>query len=1111
MATGKATIRGRTTSLSGRKVSEYSPQHKSITGKDAPDRGTTSAQVMLADDLTQAQKDAARNTSKSYAQVKAEAKAEAIAASQDQITRSKEGVTSYYTPLTESQRDIRYAEYQARLAAGKTGQTQSTQKVDAYVNRNSNKSSNKSAPAVPLLAADGKTVIKQIEFGRGNSHIVGIRGVAMQLDAAGNITDKKAISDAERKRAYKERVESGKPSRKTNKAWKAKLENTARSMITSESVMTANKIEKYANMPITSGTNAIDKRRINLARNVIYASLPESQRETYYQQMKEFDNSVKALKAKTGFSNAKISRIISGKVQLESEGPLKKYSTLATKAEKDQRYKDYQKRLEQKALDNELIRYAGDSKIKGVLADIYRATRDIDSLKATSEANTRKWNRDFEQATNKKQLTWSQGSVNALTNLQNYTERLVKAEKHPYLEIGENTLQMVESVPIGLLKAADYGIQTKGKSVIPQAKAFVQGTVEFPFVVVGAGNRVLKPGGLRDFEALQTLSNAAAMLLIGRYGGRVVTKVKSPIGLKPTKLQEVSAGEAAAVRDIKTGYALTVRGNPVISYSKSTRKIQRGAAGVPIKTLEGKQVQAFNKADTKAFEATLKQLDKIEQTYYKSGKKIADVAYKQKKPVTKPKQLEILSEHIPANMKPIVKDTITKYGGLLKRRDIQVYGSVPQKLQMEGFFTRSPKDIEISVSNTKSFVSQFRRRANQKGFKENTDYRITGNEGSPKVEFKINGKWEKGIEVFPNSKKGLSEAYNLEAGYRLQDGIAYGFKDKKSLHVGGKLGIGGTKVMKLQEQAARKFAGGNVLKDGKFGPMHPGRVKDVRDLIEMGTAYEVKMKVGISKEIIQYSRIAAKKHPEILESPIINHIVKNGKIPTEAQIKLMTSKAEAATGAIKKELIFESRSRGVGFSKRSLNSLSTLSAISKTLKASVVGSSVSKGMSRSASKTSAASRSTSRTASKSVSKPSTVRSRSTVKSGSVSKLSASKSKQSVSKTSQISKPSVSRSSVSRSSKSVSTSSKSGGSGSKYTPPPEKLIKPIIKRRSKKNLTNSVKDSRKIIRAHRKFTNTLGSFESMFGTSKAKAKPKPVTRAKPKTVKAGSQSTRKQRK
>jgi len=55
--TGKATIRGRAgKSTSGKKVSVYSPQYSQTTGKEAEKRGTTSAEIALAKDLSAEQK-----------------------------------------------------------------------------------------------------------------------------------------------------------------------------------------------------------------------------------------------------------------------------------------------------------------------------------------------------------------------------------------------------------------------------------------------------------------------------------------------------------------------------------------------------------------------------------------------------------------------------------------------------------------------------------------------------------------------------------------------------------------------------------------------------------------------------------------------------------------------------------------------------------------------------------------------------------------------------------------------------------------------------------------------------------------------------------------------
>ncbi|MCK9575918.1 MAG: hypothetical protein M0R51_08240 [Clostridia bacterium] len=423
----------------------------------------------------------------------------------------------------------------------------------------------------------------------------------------------------------------------------------------------------------------------------------------------------------------------------------------------------------------------------------------------------------------------------------------------------------------------------------------------------------------------------ATSLLTAKALGKVGSKTVGKVKIKSTNLQEVTPGEAAAVRDIKTGYTLAIGDKPIVSYSKATGKFNRGVAAASAKSIEGKQVQAFSKIDTKVFEKTLKQFDSIEQDYFKAGKTIASKVYKRKNPITKPKSLDILSEHVSESMKPVVKQTIVKYGSLTGRvlgRDVQVYGSVPQKLQMKGFFTRTPKDIEISVNSVDKFVSMFKKNANAKGFKEGVDYQITGASNAPKVEFKINGNWEKGIEVF-SKKKSAATSIEAEAGvgYRSEAGIAYGFKSLKSIKADS------VKMMKLQEQAARKFAGGTTLKEGKIDLMHGGRVKDVRDLIEIGTAYEVTQKIGIASDIIQYAKIAAKKHPDILDSPVVKYIVDNGKLPSKAAINKMNSvESTEVSGIIDAAAASE---REVLFAARKLNvSKSVVESISKEVRAS---------------------------------------------------------------------------------------------------------------------------------------------------------------------------------
>ena len=666
-------------------------------------------------------------------------------------------------------------------------------------------------------------------------------------------------------------------------------------------------------------------------------------------------------------------------------------------------------------------------------------------------------------------------------------------------------IPVVGSVVKGLYDVTDIG--NAAGHIAYGAERYAQSPrIIAPSIPVGAGMVV------QSFETdpVRFVTSLVAMEGLGRVAKAGVKS--SPVKVKSVKLQEVTPGEAAAVRDIKLGYSLNVKERPLISYSKETGKIKRGAVGASKEAIEGKQVQAFRKSDTRAFEETMKQMNPTEQTYFKSGKTIAETAYKQRKAITKPKSLDILSEHIPQNMKGVVKDTITGYSGLLKTGDIQVYGSVPQKLQMKGFFTRSPKDIELSVSNTNKFVSNFRKNANKAGYKEGIDYQITGEASAPKIEFKMNGVWEKGVEVFSKNKQSKVSIENeVGVGYRSESGIAYGFKGKKSIKAGK------VKMMKLQEQAARKFAGGTTLKDGKIELMHGGRVKDVRDLIEIGTAYEVTGKLGIADDIIAYAKIGAQKNPSILESPIVKYIVENGKLPGKAEIVKMTGSIDSAkmntvvrgaSTAKDLELIFSSDKVNVskaisrGISERSKTAY--VPSASKELIVNEVSkmesSKIAEGGSKGTfSKPSYGSKSASRASPSKSTSSKSASSKSTTSKSTTSKGTNSKSMETTSK------PNVSKPTIGRSTRVVNPKeSKAGGN--------EPIIRvnernPIIKTSKKKKNEETLENERDMYRMKRTIHNVLGNMDSFFGetvsqkrktTTKRKAPRKRTTKRKSKT-------------
>jgi len=256
MGTGHATIRGRGgTSTSGKKVSSYSPQYSQTTGKDKEDRGTQSYKQAVENGIAQATKKAAILPFNPYIQ-------------QDRVITKKEQVAA--------------KKHAAIRAANKS-----------------------SIITSPLLNKSGNE-IKQIQLGKSNSHAVGIIGRSS------------AVSAASLKQAYRYRQQTGRQISRSQD-FKEKLANTARSFVSSASVAEADKYIDYANRPVTNSTNAFDKRRITIARNIIGQSLPAGQQQAYYASMRAFDAEVRQYKSETGYSDSKIISIMKGKISEPSQ------------------------------------------------------------------------------------------------------------------------------------------------------------------------------------------------------------------------------------------------------------------------------------------------------------------------------------------------------------------------------------------------------------------------------------------------------------------------------------------------------------------------------------------------------------------------------------------------------------------------------------------------------------------------------------------------------------------------------------------------------------------------------------------------------------------------
>jgi hypothetical protein len=468
---------------------------------------------------------------------------------------------------------------------------------------------------------------------------------------------------------------------------------------------------------------------------------------------------------------------------------------------------------------------------------------------------------------------------------------------------------------------------------------------------LGLGAAVASEGieTLRSGDADRTVRFVSSFIVGGMGYSKGAKIAKDPItaipGVKRIKIQEMPEGASSLVNDIEVGKSLVVAGKPIVSYSKATGLV-KDIIEAPESLTKGKKIQAYDKLGIKSLEKAFKtQLDADTNLRYASSKRIADAVYRQSSPVTKPSEFKIASKDIPDSMKPVVADAVKSYPGLLKLHGMQVYGSATQKLQMEGYFSRTPKDLEVSVSNTDRFVQVFRKKASKAGFKEGTDYNVNtyvtegpfktkadaqaamrkitaegkiskdvekiyklkhdssgynfdwkgrytkARGGNPKVEFKTGDKWEKGIEVFSHKSAPVMEYETnlISSGLRIEPNIAFGFKPLRSAKADG------VNIMKLQEQAARKLEGSTVLVDRKLIPKHEGREKDIRDLIEIGTAYEVTKGIGIGKSVIDYALTSAKEFSSVSESPIASFIVSKKRLPTDAEIKVLISGGKLST------------------------------------------------------------------------------------------------------------------------------------------------------------------------------------------------------------------------
>jgi len=466
--------------------------------------------------------------------------------------------------------------------------------------------------------------------------------------------------------------------------------------------------------------------------------------------------------------------------------------------------------------------------------------------------------------------------------------------------------------------------------------------------VAKSGYDVVSKGDIKD-----DLDFFASLAVAGKGYKKGTEAFHEPIslipGLRSVDLKVIPAGATAKVNNVHVGASVEVMGKTLVSHD--FKGLTFGEARVNDSSVGKGNIRPYSEIGTRAFDKYIKSvMDDNDKIFNAAGREITTTAYSAKNPVINPSKFEITSQHVPESARGALKETIKEYGsgkiegvknyvsGLKGNADykVQVYGSGAQKLFMGDYQTRVPKDLEVSVKRVSQFVSKFAKKADSKGLKEGKDYRVTA-EGkainahditelkkysTPKIEFKMGKEWVKGVEVFDHTSKVSSpELLDADTSGKEDMGkkLSFGYDSLKSVT------LDSVKLMKLQEQAARKYRGATNLKIGEIEgtpgkgkltlePEHKGRIKDVGQLVEIGTGYKLERGLGDAKTIIDYAKVSAKKFPSLVDenadefSPVVKYISENGKLPTLEKIKSMKLKGSEEKGSIfnneDKELIF---------------------------------------------------------------------------------------------------------------------------------------------------------------------------------------------------------------
>lgn len=499
-----------------------------------------------------------------------------------------------------------------------------------------------------------------------------------------------------------------------------------------------------------------------------------------------------------------------------------------------------------------------------------------------------------------------------------YNEIVSNEGLNKYNDVYKKTVG--KAVPLGTVVTPKFAANAAVGSVegvvttIPSTASLVKGLATSPIVTIkdtAKGTVELaktNPGRLTG----NVVGSSVAMGGVGKVAAPIKGKIKTSVTEKvPIPAIEKSyisfvekPGADALYSRVKIGESITVKGEPIYSSpttiiggaAKSVKEkvtgkqvtgIKKGGLSAPDDLIQGKQMTAFGKLETSNFINTVERVSP-DIDYFKAGKEITDSVYSTKNPVFKADKFTITAKDIPEQARPMVAKSITEYKG-----KIIVKGSESQKAQIKQYMTREPGDIEIYVDNPVKYVSKsLEPRLKESGVK----YEISDKTGSkPKVTFfDDSGKPMKGIEIFPhepklNKKIDVTDMVGVEGYatefYQHPKNIQYGYKPLPPIEVGGKgfFKTGSIKMMDVREQAARKFSGATTFKDGQIELTHPGRIKDVRDLVDIGTGYALEKNPSIEPSIVTYTSKAVDKYPQLMDEPLVSFIDINKRLPTKQE------------------------------------------------------------------------------------------------------------------------------------------------------------------------------------------------------------------------------------